>query len=74
MVTSQSLKDKFDERASQIEAALAGVSEEKASQAPAAGEWCIREVLTHLSGDVDETFLQGIRRFVYFKFEGQALA
>ena len=38
MVTSQSLKDKFDEKASEIESIIAGVSEETASQAPAEGE------------------------------------
>jgi uncharacterized damage-inducible protein DinB len=63
MVTSQSLREKFAERAAAIESIVAGVSEDKAKAAPAAGEWCIREVLTHLSGDVDETFLQGIKRF-----------
>jgi uncharacterized damage-inducible protein DinB len=63
MVTFQSLQEKFAEKAAAIESIVAGVNEEKAKQAPAEGEWCIREVLTHLSGDVDETFLQGIKRF-----------
>lgn len=63
MVTPQSLQEKFAEKAAAIESIVAGVNEEKAKQAPAAGEWCIREVLTHLSGDVEETFLQGIKRF-----------
>lgn len=64
MVTAQSLKTMFDEKASQIESAVSGVSEEKARQAPAAGEWCVREVLYHLSGDIDQTFVQGIQRFI----------
>jgi hypothetical protein len=64
MVTSQSLKSLLDDKAAQIEEAVSGVGEEKAKQSPAAGEWCVREVLYHLSGDVDETFAQGIARFI----------
>jgi len=64
MVTSQSLRKMFDEKASQIEASVAGVSDEQAKKSPAEGEWCIREVLYHLSGDVDETFIEGIGRFI----------
>jgi hypothetical protein len=64
MVTAQSLKSLFDDKAAQIESAVSGVSEEQAKRSPAAGEWCVREVLYHLSGDVDETFAQGIQRFI----------
>jgi hypothetical protein len=64
MVTSQSLKSLFDEKASQIEAVVAGMSEEHARQAPAAGEWCVREVLYHLSGDAGQTFYDDVRRFL----------
>lgn len=63
MVTAQSLQSKFDDRANEIEAAVAGISDEKAQQKPAEGEWCVREVLVHLAGDADETFLDGIKRF-----------
>ena len=63
MVTSQSLQEKFAERAAALESIVGDISEAKAAKAPATGEWCVREVLTHLAGDVDETFLQGIRRF-----------
>ena len=64
MVTSQSLKELFDEKADQIQQLASSLSEERAKQRPAGGEWCVREVLYHLSGDVDETFLDGINRFV----------
>lgn len=64
MVTAQSLKSQLDERASQIESAVAGVSDKEARTRPAEGEWCVREVLYHLSGDAQETFLDGINRFI----------
>jgi hypothetical protein len=64
MVTAQSLKSQFDDKAAQIESAVDGVSEEKAKQQPQEGEWCAREVLYHLAGDADETFLDGINRFL----------
>ena len=64
MVTSQITEGQVRRKGGSIESIVAGVSEEKAKAAPAAGEWCVREVLTHLSGDADETFLQGIKRFV----------
>lgn len=64
MATAQSLKTLFDDRAAQIEAAVAGLSEERARQKPAEGEWCVREVLYHLAGDANETFLEGINRFL----------
>jgi hypothetical protein len=64
MVTAQSLKSLFDDKAAQIESAVSGVSEEQARKSPADGEWCVREVLYHLSGDVDQTFIEGIQRFI----------
>lgn len=61
---SAEIKDQFYARAGEIEAASAGLTEEGAAKAPASGEWCAREVLTHLLGDAHETYEQGMKRFV----------
>jgi len=48
----------------EIEEAVAGISEEAAARRPAEGEWCVKEVLSHLCGDEGESFAAGLRRFV----------
>jgi len=58
------LKAQFNAKTDEIEKLVADLNEEQAAKAPADGEWCIREVLTHLSGDADETFHDGLKRFV----------
>lgn len=64
MVTSAGLKQQFDAKTDEIEQLVSGVTDEQASKAPKEGEWCIREVLTHLSGDAEQTFQDGLKRFV----------
>jgi DinB superfamily len=64
MVAAQSLKEKFDEKAAAMQSIVAGVSEEKASQRPAEGEWCVRDVLCHLSGDAQHTFRDDLNCFL----------
>jgi hypothetical protein len=64
MVTNASLQSKFDEKAATIESAVAGVSEEQASKRPADGEWCVRDVLCHLSGDAEHSFRSDLDRFL----------
>jgi hypothetical protein len=63
MVTSASLKEQLEERLRTIEQLTASLSEEQAAQAPE-GEWCVKEVLSHLAGEETETFYDGIRRFL----------
>lgn len=58
------LKAQFNAKTDEIEKLVADLNEEAASKSPADGEWCIREVLTHLSGDADQTFHDGLKRFV----------
>jgi hypothetical protein len=43
---------------------LAGVSEEEAGRRPADGEWCCKEVLSHLMGDEGEDEVGRLRRFL----------
>ena len=64
MVTNATLKDKFDEKASAIESTVSGISDEKASRRPAEGEWSVRDVLCHLSGDAQHTFRDDLNRFL----------
>jgi len=64
MVTQQALKDKFDEKAATIEAAVAGISEEQATKRPAETEWNVRDVLCHLSGDATRGFRDDLQRFL----------
>ena len=64
MVTSASLKDQLQEKIRAIEELTAGVSAEQAAKAPAEGEWCIKEVLSHLAGPESQSFYDGIKAFV----------
>ncbi len=64
MVTSASLKDKFDEKASEIESTVSGISGEKASRRPTADEWSVRDVLCHLSGDAEHSFRDDLNRIL----------
>jgi uncharacterized damage-inducible protein DinB len=64
MVANATLKDKFDEKASAMESIVSGISDEKASRRPAEGEWSVRDVLCHLSGDAQHTFRDDLNRFL----------
>ncbi|MCH7809024.1 MAG: DinB family protein [Chloroflexi bacterium] len=64
MVTSASLKARLEERIRTIEELTSGVSEEQAGKAPAEGEWCVKEVLSHLAGPETQSFYDSIRVFL----------
>ena len=64
MVTSASLKARLEEQIRTIEELTSGVSEEQAGKAPAEGEWCVKEVLSHLAGPETQSFYDGIKAFV----------
>jgi hypothetical protein len=64
VVTTPSLKDQLEERIRTIEELTAGVSDEQAGQAPAEGEWCVKEVLSHLAGSEALSFREGIIAFL----------
>ena len=63
-VTAASLRDKVEQRLSELDEALAGMDEGKASERSAEGEWCCKEVLSHLMGDEGESYVAGLRRFI----------
>jgi hypothetical protein len=64
MVTSASLKDQLAERVRTIEQLTAGLSDGEAGQAPSEGEWCVKEVLSHLAGSETKSFYDGIKAFL----------
>ena len=64
MVSATSLKDQLAERIRTIEQLTAGVSDEQVDKTPADGEWCIREVLSHLAGSETRSFREGLQAFL----------
>lgn len=64
MVTSASLKDQLREKIRTIEELTSGVSDDQAVKSPAEGEWCVKEVLSHLAGPETQSFYDGIKAFV----------
>ncbi len=48
----------------EIKQAASGISEEKASRKPAEGEWCIKEVLSHLSGEENANAMYRFKRIL----------
>jgi len=57
-----SLSDQLGARIGEIKEAVAGLSDEQASSPQGEGEWCVKEVLSHILGD--QATLQRFRRFV----------
>lgn len=51
-------------RMRELEEAIGSMSEEKASRRPAEGEWCVKEVLSHLLGEEGTGYVTMLRRFV----------
>ena len=59
-----SLRDALNQKLSELEEAVAGVSDAEAGQRPSEGEWCVKEVLSHLSGEEGESAVSRLRQFV----------
>jgi len=59
-----SLRDALEQKMKELGEALEGTDEEDAARRPADGEWCCKEMLSHLMGDEGESFVTGLRRFV----------
>jgi len=64
MVTSASLKEQLQEKIRTIEQLTSSVSDEQSGKAPAEGEWCVKEVLSHLAGSETQSFYDGIKSFI----------
>lgn len=64
MVTATSLKDQMAQKVKEISDIASAMSEEAASREPAQGEWCAKEVLSHLVGSETASFKAGLERFL----------
>ena len=58
------LSDQMALKVGEIKQALAGLSDEKAATPPAEGEWCVKQVLSHLCGDNDALSMYEFKRFL----------
>src|SRR3972149_2348981 len=59
-----SLREALGQKMQELGEALEGLDEAQAGQRPAEGEWCCKEILSHLTGDEGESFVASLRRFV----------
>ncbi len=64
MVSGPSLQQQLDQKVQEVKQAVSGLSEEKAAKAPAEGEWCAKQVLSHLCGDDDALSMYEFKRFL----------
>jgi hypothetical protein len=62
--TATSLRGALAQKLQELGDALDGIDEEKAGRRSAEGEWCCKEVLSHLAGDEGESYVAGFRRFI----------
>lgn len=51
MVTAQSLQQQVASKVSEVKSLVEGINDDQASMKPAEGEWCAKEVLSHLIGE-----------------------
>ncbi len=62
--TGQPLRRAVQDKMRELEEAVAGVSEDGATRRPGVGEWCVKEVLSHLLGEEGKGYVAILRRFV----------
>lgn len=62
MPTASELKQALESKVTEINELVGTVDESRALHSPAPGEWCVKEVLTHLG--VDSVVIQSFRRIV----------
>ena len=61
---AMSLRDALGQKLQELGEVLDGLDEAKAGQRMAEGEWCCKEVLSHITGDEGESYVAGFRRFL----------
>jgi hypothetical protein len=64
MVSGPTLQQQLDQKVQEIKQVASGLSEQKAAKAPAEGEWCAKQVLSHLCGDDDALSMYEFKRFL----------
>lgn len=63
-IAATSLRDGLESKIRELEEAARATNEETAARRPGEGEWCVKEVLSHLCGEEGEGFIPSFRRFV----------
>lgn len=64
MSTGNALSEQMAQKVSEIKQAVAGLNDARASQPQAAGEWSVKEVLSHLCGQTDALSMYEFERFL----------
>ena len=64
MVTAQSLQDQVTEKVNEIKGLVSELSDDEAANNPVEGEWCVKEVLSHLIGAELGSAKAGLKRFL----------
>ena len=59
-----SLHDALEDKMRELEEAVVAFNEEAAGQRPGEGEWCCKEVLSHLLGDEGEDLVERFRLII----------
>ncbi len=64
MVSGPGLQQQLDQKIRDIKQVVSGVDEQKALERPAEGEWCIKEVLSHLAGQDNANVMHRLKRIL----------
>jgi hypothetical protein len=58
------LQEQVAQKVDEIKQTVSGVSEQQALKKPAEGEWCIKEVLSHLTGEENAIMMYQLKRIL----------
>src|SRR2546425_10472991 len=64
MVSGPNLQQQVSQKVQEIKQAVSALSEETASKQPADGEWCVKEVLSHLTGEDNAIMMYELNRIL----------
>src|SRR5713226_1500267 len=64
MVSGPNLQQQVSQKVQEIKQAVSSLSEETALKRPADGEWCAKEVLSHLTGEENAIMMYQLNRIL----------
>ncbi len=64
MVSGPSLQQQLNQKVEEIKQAVSAIDDQKAQKRPGEGEWCAKEVLSHLCGEHDALGMYEFKRFL----------
>ena len=64
MSIGNALSEQLSAKVTELRQAVSAVGEENAARRPVDGEWCAKEVLSHLAGEDSSTIVDRLNRFV----------